>query len=359
MNTTRRPTLIVLVFSLCSLCPPCPLWSSSALAHEGHDHATAKVSTEMAAAAKSFFDSLTDEQKAKARYDFKHEERLNWHFVPRKRNGLPLSEMTEKQRELAKALLATAMSQKGNEKALGIINLEPILKEIERARPGPTRDSGLYFWTLFGDPNSKEAWAWRVEGHHLALNFTIAGGHGVAAAPSFMGTNPAEVRDGAHKGLRILAEEEDMGRALIKSLSDEQRKKAVIAEKAYPDIITGNQREAKLKAVEGLPVSEMTEQQRTALMDLIGVYANRFRTELAADDMKRIAAAGPEKIHFAWAGPLEKNQGHYYRIHGPTFLIEYDNTQNNANHVHSVWRDLQNDFGGDALKKHYQEHAHK
>src|SRR5687768_15569796 len=354
MNSTRGSKLFYLLFSLCSLCPLC---SNSARAHEGHDHATAKASTEMAAAAKSFFEALTDEQKAKARYDFTHEERLNWHFVPRKRNGLPLSEMTEKQRELAKALLATAMSQKGNEKAMGIINLEPVLKEIEKGR-GPARDSGLYFWTLFGDPNSREAWAWRVEGHHLALNFTIAGGHGVAAAPSFMGTNPAEVRDGPHKGLRILAEEEDLGRAFVTSLSQDQRKKAVINEKAYPDIITGNQREAKLKAVEGLPVSEMTEQQRAALMDLIGVYANRFRTELAANDMKRIATAGVEKIHFAWAGPLEKNQGHYYRIHGPTFLIEYDNVQNNANHVHSVWRDLQNDFGGDLLKKHYEEHAH-
>jgi hypothetical protein len=311
----------------------------------------------MAAAAKAFFDSLTDEQKKTAGYGFKDDERLNWHFVPKARKGLPFGQMDEKQRELAKALLATGMSQKGNAKVLAIINLEPVLKELERARPGPTRDSGLYYFTIFGQPGGKEPWGWRVEGHHVALNFTVVSDDAIAAAPAFLGTNPAEVKDGPRKGQRILAEEEDMGRALAASFTDEQRKKAVIAEKAYPDIITGNKREAMLKT-EGLPVSEMTEQQRAALMDLIGVYANRLRTELAANDVKRIATAGVEKIHFAWAGSLEKGQGHYYRIQGPTFLIEYDDTQNNANHIHSVWRDLQNDFGGDLLKKHYQESPH-
>jgi hypothetical protein len=315
----------------------------------------------MATAAKAFFDSLTDEQKKTAGYEFKHDERLNWYFVPRARKGLPLGQMDEKQRELAKKLLASGMSAKGNDKVWAIISLEPVLKELEqRARPGAgaNRDSGLYYWTVFGQPGGKEPWGWRVEGHHVAVNFTIAGEH-AAGAPAFLGSNPADVKDGPRKGERPLGEEEDRGRAFVKSLTPQQQKKAIIAEKAFADIITGNQREAKLtKGFEGLPVSEMSAEQKAALMDLVAVYSNRFRTELAAQDMKRIAVVGVDKIYFAWAGSMEKGQGHYYRIHGPTFLIEYDNVQNNANHIHSVWRDLENDFGGDLLKKHYQEHKH-
>jgi hypothetical protein len=311
----------------------------------------------MAQAANAFLASLNDEQKKKATYQFKDDERLNWHFIPKARNGLPLSEMTDAQRELAKKLLASGMSQQGGVKVLTIVNLEPILKEIEKGT-GPKRDSGLYYFTIFGQPGGNQLWGWRLEGHHVALNFTVIGDHAIAAAPAFLGSNPADVTSGPNKGLRALGEEEDMGRAFVKSLTPDQQKKAIINATAPKDIITGNQREAKLKQFEGLPVSEMSPEQKAALMDLVGLYANRHRTELAAQDMKRIAVAGVDKIYFAWAGSQEKGQGHYYRIHGPTFLIEYDNTQNNANHIHSVWRDLENDFGGDLLKKHYQEYPH-
>jgi hypothetical protein len=351
MAPARRSTIVLLALTFSFA------WSFRYATRADDAAGTDKASGEMVQAAKAFLDSLSDEQRKKATYEFKDDERLNWHFIPKARNGLPLAEMKDAQRELAKKLLASGMSPKGNVKASTIINLEPILKEIEKGS-GPKRDSGLYYFTVFGRPDPAQTWAWRVEGHHLALNFTVMGDRAIASAPAFMGSNPADVRDGPSKGLRALGEEEDLGRAFVKSLAPEQQKTAIIAAKAYNDIVTGNQREAKLKQFEGLAASEMSAEQKAALMDLVGLYANRHRRELADQDLKRIASAGVDKVYFAWAGSLEKGQGHYYRIHGPTFLIEYDNTQNNANHIHSVWRDLQNDFGGDLLKKHYQETPH-
>ncbi|HYE18391.1 MAG TPA: DUF3500 domain-containing protein [Tepidisphaeraceae bacterium] len=329
----------------------------------------AKLSTEMADAANKLLASLTPEQKAAASFPFgptdlkeavaaKDNERLNWHFVPKPRKGLTLKSMTPEQRDLAKAMVKTGLSDSGTDKLYAIMSLEDVLKAIEPGPPkSPARDSEMYFWSLFGKPGDpKEAWGWRVEGHHFCANFTVVHGKGAAGGPAFFGTNPGEVRDGPKKGLRVLAEEEDLGRALVKSLTPDQQKKAIISATAYKDILTMADREAKLKAgFEGIPFGELTDGQKSAVTKLIDVYTARFRPELAADDVARMRAAGLEKIHFAWAGELEPGKGHYYRVHGPTFLIEYDNTQNNANHVHSVYRDLQNDWGGDLLKKHYEQ----
>jgi hypothetical protein len=314
-----------------------------------------KASAEMAQAAKKFLDSLSPEQRATAGFEFADNERFNWHFIPKPRKGLTLKDMSEDQRKTAKALLSAGLSQQGSTRVLTIMSLEQILHEIEQGK-GPKRDEVMYYWTVFGKPGDGKPWGWRVEGHHLSVNFTIAGDTAVAAGPAFLGTNPAEVRDGPRKGLRVLAEEEDMARALVKSLSDEQAKKAVIAQSAPKDILTEAKRQAVLAKFEGIPYGELTDPQKAALTDLLALYANRLRPELARHDLKRIAQAGLDKVYFAWAGGIEKGQGHYYRIHGPTFLVEYDNVQNNANHVHSVWRDLENDFGGDLLKKHYDEH---
>ena len=317
----------------------------------------AAAGADMARAATHFLAALKPEQQAKASFEFKHDERYNWHFVPRERKGLPLKEMAPEQRELAHALLASGLGQRGLVSALTIISLEQILKEIEQGR-GPARDPELYFVSVFGKPGEKETWGWRVEGHHLALNFTIVGGRAVAGGPSFMGSNPGVVRDGPRKGLRVLGLEEDLGRQLAQSLDSDQKKVAVFSADAPKEIITGNQRKAQLENPGGIAVGKLNEQQRQVLMSLIDLYAGRLRPEMAENDLRRIMEKGIDEVHFAWAGGMEVGQPHYYRINGPTFLVEYDNTQNNANHVHTVWRDLENDFGDDALRRHYEQHPH-
>lgn len=342
-----------------------PASSPPLYAHDGpdghrHADAAARAAKEMAQAAGNLWAALTPEQKKKAAFPFKDGQRYDWHFIPRPRQGLPWKEMTEGQRALAHGLLASGMSSRGYVKAETIMSLEEILKEMEQGR-GPARDPELYFFSLFGDPASadpKEPWGWRVEGHHLSLNFTIAGDKGIAGGPSFMGSNPAEVRQGPRKGLRVLGEEEDLGRRLVKSLKDDQKSKAVLSGDAPKDILSFVARKAEPLKPAGLLASEMTAEQKEVLTKLIAEYAERLRPEIAAQDLAEILKAGVDKVGFAWAGGTEVGQPHYYRVQGPTFLLEYDNTQNNANHVHSVWRDFEGDFGEDLLKKHYEESPH-
>jgi len=312
---------------------------------------------EMSEAASNFLASLTPEQQAKTRFELKDDERKNWHFIPRERKGLSIKEMTPAQRSLAHALLNTGMSQRGYAKAVTIMSLEDILHELEQGK-GPVRDPERYFVTIFGKPGDKETWGWRVEGHHLAINFTIVNGRDISATPSFMGTNPGEVRAGPRRGLRVLAGEEDLARQLVKSFSEEQKKTAIYTNTAPADIITGAERKATVLATTGLAVSRMSEEQGKLLLDLIREYVYRHRAEVAGHDLEKIQHAGFNNIYFAWAGGLERGQGHYYRIQGPTFLMEYDNTQNNANHIHAVWRDFENDFGDDLLRKHYDQTPH-
>ncbi|MDB6121246.1 MAG: hypothetical protein JWQ71_239 [Pedosphaera sp.] len=311
---------------------------------------------EMANAANTFLNALTSEQQAKATFQFKDEERYDWHFVPKSRKGLPFKEMTGAQQKLAHALLCSGLSQRGYAKATTIMSLEEVLAGIEKGK-GPNRDADMYFFTIFGTPGT-ETWGWRLEGHHLSLNFVVRGDKVLSATPAFYGTNPGEVREGPRKGLRLLGQEEDLGRQLVKSLSAEQQKVAIFTTNAPKEIITGNQRTVKALGPDGLSAGKMTKAQKELLLTLVKEYAFRHRTEVAEADLKKIEHSGWDKVHFAWAGGLERGMGHYYRIQGPTFLLEYDNTQNNANHVHSVWRDFENDFGEDVLKKHYEEVPH-
>lgn len=311
------------------------------------------VSEDMADAANAFLAALNEQQRAKAAFELKDEERLNWHFVPKARKGLSIKEMEPHQRALANALLSSGMSHKGFFKASTIMSLEQILKETEKGG-GPTRDPEGYFVSIFGKPESHGNWAWRFEGHHLALNFTVAG-HEVAVTPSFMGSNPGEVREGPRKGLRVLGREEDIARELVKSLDEEQKKAVIFTDKAPSDIITGAERKARSLEPKGISKAKLNATQQELLMSLIEEYLYRARPEVAEAEMKEVQAAGDAQIWFAWAGSTEPRQGHYYRVQGPTFLLEYDNTQNNANHVHAVWRDLKNDFGEDILRKHYDE----
>lgn len=314
------------------------------------------VNEEMSTAANRLLAALTPEQKAKATFPLKDEERSNWYFVPKVRKGITLKEMTQGQQMLAMGLLSSGLSQRGFGKATSIISLEEVLAAIEKN--GPVRDSSLYYISIFGQPGTNENWGWRVEGHHLSLNFTVAKNSEISATPSFFGSNPGEVRVGPRQGMRVLGAEEDLARDLVKSFTDDQKKIAIISTNAPKEVITGNSRKVKMLEITGLSVEQMTETQRTLLAKLGHEYLNWHRPEMAEADLKKIKQAGLEKVHFAWAGGIEPGQPHYYRIQGPTFLMEYDNTQNDANHVHTVWRDFENDFGEDILREHYEQTPH-
>jgi len=308
----------------------------------------------MIAAAHRFLDGLRADQRLLATIPFHDEERQNWHYVPRPRKGVPLRQLTREQRELGDTLLRTGLSEEGFEKTKNIRLLDQVLFDESR---NPIRDQEAYFFSIFGEPTAKD-WGWRVEGHHLSLNFTVHDGQVASSTPFFFGANPAEIRRGPRAGLRVLAAEEEMGRGLLRSLQGAQREKALISVEAPADIVTGSSRKARLGAPSGIALAEMSPEQARLLMDMIAMYANRLRPELAEMELAKLRQAGLGKIHFAWAGGSAPGQPHYYRIQGPTFVVEYDNTQNNANHIHTVWRDFDNDFGLDPLRAHYATSPH-
>jgi len=310
----------------------------------------------MSDAATSFLATLDAAQKAKVALDFNDKERFNWHFVPKARKGLSLGEMNAAQQKAALDLLRAGLSEKGYTKATLIRELEPVLRAIEN--DNPTRDPGRFHFTIFGVPSAGGTWGWRYEGHHCSQNGTIVGGKVIASSPQFFGANPATVPSGPKKGLRVLAVEEDLARTLVQSLADEQKRKAVVNTKAPGDIITGNQRQIAIQEDRGIAYKELTPPQQGMLLALIEEHANAPAPAIAKRRLQKIHDAGLDGIKFAWMGGLEKGQGHYYRIQGSTFLIEYDNTQNNANHVHTVWRDFKGDFGRDLLEQHYHEFPH-
>ena len=310
---------------------------------------SASVMTE---AANRFLASLTPEQRAKATFQFDDAERLNWFFIPIERKGLPLREMAPFQRHLASALLSAGLSQAGYMKAVTIMSLEDVLRILEKDS-GERRNPEKYYFSIFGTPGDTGTWGYRVEGHHLSQNYTVVNGR-VVDAPSFFGSNPAEVREGPRAGLRVLAAEEDLGRDLIAALTAEQRKTAIVEAKAPADILTSNGRQAALKGqASGISAAQMTPAQLAKLTALLDEYANNMPEQIAQARQEQIGKAG-KNIFFAWAGGLKRGEGHYYRVQAPAFLIEYDNTQNGNNHIHTVWRDFTGDFGGDLLKDHYQ-----
>lgn len=306
----------------------------------------------MTDAAKAFLNSLTSEQRAKAAFPFTTEERMNWHFVPLERKGVALREMTSAQKHLAEALLTAGLSQQGVIKAHTIMSLDQILKDMEKGT-GPERDPEKYYVSIFGEPAPQGTWGYRFEGHHISLNFTVVNGK-IASSPSFFGANPAMVKEGPRAGLRALGREEDLGRELIQSLNDAQRATAIVDKTAYKDIITFDSRKAALNGQpNGLPFSKLTGKQKEILTEVVSDYASNFPPAIADMRMEQYRKT-QANLWFAWAGGINKGDPHYYRIQTPAFVIEYDDTQNNANHIHSVWRDFEGDFGGDLLGQHYQ-----
>jgi hypothetical protein len=310
-----------------------------------------QTATAMATAANRFLASLNTEQQAQASFPFESPERLNWHFIPRPRKGLPIKAMSPEQRALAFGLLQTGVSTKGSLKATTIMSLEAILRELEKGNAGsPVRDPELYYVTLFGKPSDTGQWGWRVEGHHLSLNFSLDGGKIAAATPAFFGSNPAEVRQGPRTGLRTLADVEDRALRLIQALDDSQKSKAVTAAQAPRDIRAANTPQPPTDAAEGIPSADMNKDQLAMLMTLIQAYARDMPYAVGTEWLDEINRSGNQEIRFAWQGPADRTQPHAYRVQGPTFLIEFNNTQNGANHIHSVWRNMLGDFGV-ALKK--------
>jgi hypothetical protein len=325
----------------------------------------------MADAAVKLLSSLTPEQRQQGAFAFATDERLHWHFIPTEmfpRKGLLIRAMTEPQRKLAHDLMKAGLSQRGYLTATSIMDLETVLKALEAAQraaapqppPGTPleRDPEKYFFSIFGTPSATDTWGWRVEGHHISLHFTVVNGTLVASSPSFFGSNPAEVREGPKKGLRILGAEEDAARALLQSLDPAQRAKAILDATAPGDMVTMATVDIKPLSPSGLGADAMTAAQRDLLMKLLDVYIGKMAADIAEDRLARVRKAGVEKIGFAWAGETERGKKHYYRIQGPTFLVEYDNTQNDGNHIHSVWRDFNGDFGRDLLREHLKSVAH-
>ena len=310
----------------------------------------------LTAAAAAFLDSLNDEQTAAVRFPFDGEDRVDWHFIPRERKGVPLKAMTASQRAAALDLLRTGLSEQGFTKAESIRRLERILFEMEGR---DIRDPDLYYFMVFGEPNGRNTWGWRYEGHHISQNWTIVNGTAVGSTPQFFGTNPAEVRNGSRRGTRVLGREEDQARALLASLNDTQLASAKIGDMAPPDILTSNQREAAMQDDLGVAYRDLDANQRGALWSIIEEYAGAQPTAVVDQRLTAIRNAGLDSIKFGWMGGAARGDPHYYRIQGPTFLIEYDNTQDNANHAHSVWRDFKGDFGRDLLAAHYQRFRHE
>lgn len=308
----------------------------------------------MSQAAEQFLGSLSKEQKARATFAFEDKERTNWFFIPLQdkekkstRKGLSLKEMTPEQRESALAILKASTSAEGYVKATTIMSLEAILRELEMGK-GPVRDPEWYFFSIFGTPSKTGKWGWRVEGHHLALNFTLDRGQVVSATPAFFGANPALVRDGPRKGLRTLGNVEDHARELFKSL-DADQKKVALQDKHSGEIEQGKTR-PNVGPARGLPAAKMTEKQRSTLVALLQAYTNRMPAAVAEAQWKEVKEAGIDKVHFSYSGGTEPGQPYTYRVQGPTFVVEFlnvqaDSAKNPASHIHCAWRNPNGDFG--------------
>jgi len=307
----------------------------------------------MTECANRFLAALDDNQRGKASFPFDTDERMNWHFIPKERKGLPLREMTAFQKHLASALLAAGLSQTGYIKAVTIMSLEDVLKVMERDS-GERRNPEKYYFSLFGTPTDSSTWGYRVEGHHLSQNYTVVHGE-VVDGPSFFGCNPAEIREGSRKGLRTLAREDDLGIELIRSLDEQQQKVAIVEPIAYREILTAASRKAAVAGQpSGLSAAKMNAKQFDALMALMEEYARNVPGEVGDRRMAQINKAA-QNIYFAWAGGINPSDPRYYRVQTPSFLIEFDDTQDNANHIHAVWRDFSGDFGEDLLQQHYAQ----
>lgn len=310
----------------------------------------------MKIAAEEFLKTLDADQRKQAEFPMADASRENFRFTPRDRTGACIKEMTPKQRAAAMDLLKSALNKKGYMKANQIMALEGVLAKMEN-RP-EFRDPEKYFVSVFGKPGDPKGWGWKYEGHHLSLNYTIVGDE-ISVTPSFFGSNPAKVPEGEMKGLRVLKDEEDLAIALAKDLVAAGKKEVVFTDETPDEILTREERKASALKPVGLPVTKMSDGEKAKLLELIRVYVDRHRPALADADMASIEKAGIDNITFGWSGAMEPGKVWYYRIQGPTFVMEAANSQNGANHVHATWREFDGDFGRDVLGEHYKDGHHK
>jgi hypothetical protein len=305
-------------------------------------------------AANAFLSTLTPELKAKAQFPLKDEERFNMNFVPIERKGPTFHDFNEQQKTAALNLLRASISQQGYEKATGIMELEKVLIIVEKQAAGGTwRDPLNYHFCIFGTPSPSAAWGWRFEGHHISINFALMDGKIISSTPSFMGANPGIVDIDEQRGKQVLKQESELGLSLVNALSAEQLTTARFSETAPAEIITGKSRKVSNVDPKGISFKQFTPDQKKIFLDLLNVYVKNYELGFSKTLMTKIEKAGIDNLWFAWAGDLRYGLPHYYRIQGPMLLIEYDNIQTNANHPHTVVRDLTNDFAEDILREHY------
>lgn len=301
----------------------------------------------MADAAEGFLKTLPEEQRKQATFAYDSDERLNWHFIPRARKGVPLKVLEGESLEAAHRLIVSGLSESGYDQSLNVMSLEEILYLLEggdRATRRQRRDPQNYYISVFGTPSTEGTWGWRLEGHHLSLNYSVEEGEVVASTPEFFGANPAKVDSGPKRAIRVLAPEEDLARELLKLCTPEQQKTAWISKQAPDDIRGGGEPQPPRTEPVGLAAAKMSPDQKRLLQELLAEYLKNMPADVEAERRAEINEAGLDKIHFAWWGSSEPNERHHYRLQGPTFLVEYNNTQNDANHLHTIWRNLAGDF---------------
>ncbi len=315
---------------------------------------TVDAAQRIAEAATRFLTSLDDGQRQKVQIAFESDNRLDWHYIPRSRPGLSLGEMRANQAEAARALFASVLNQRGLELLDGVRLLEGVLREQQ----GSFRDPGRYYVSLFGTPG-RFPWGWRFEGHHLSLNVALPVAGRISVTPFFVGAHPATVRDGPNRGFRLLGTSEDLARQIMAGLNDRQRQTALIANRSFGEIVASPQRERDLGEPRGLLLADLDGAQRNLVEALMDRFLGTLAPDLVAAQKRRALEQGIAAFRFAWAGSLTPGEAHYFRVHGPVTVIEHDNTQNGANHIHAVWRDLTADFGRDALADHYRRQPHR
>ncbi len=354
----NRPLMYLIFLSLIVSLAGCVEATDS----HSHDHAVAE--SEMLKAAKSALSSFDSQENLM--YKFQSEDQFTWHVYPKEdRIGVRYGNMTAAQKEATHELLGTALSEMGEEQVSAIMTLEEVVKELEgRDSTDDFRSPDKYFLSFFGEPDVEKPWGWRFEGHHVSLSFTIVGEE-IAVTPMAVGSNPGIVTSGPHEGLEVLKAEQAQGRALLNSFDETQLEAVWYSRDAPMEVLTGfeNKTMAPLEQNIGLSATEMTNEQRALLEQLIRLTVGKMESNIAETQMQRmIDAGGLDVMRFLWMGSAEIGEAHYYRIEGPTMVIEYDNAQNEANHIHVVWRDPTNDFGEDYLKRHYEtadtDHGH-
>jgi hypothetical protein len=316
----------------------------------------AHAQTDLSPQARAYLSTLNAEQRSQSVFVYDSDERTNWNFVPTSRKGISFGQMSDSQKAAAMELVKATLSDQGFRKAKGVFELESVLREVEGRSAGDRyRDPGKFYVSLFGEPSPTKLWGWRVEGHHISINVSCEGGSIIALTPSFFGANPATVPNGPQRGKQSLKDETMLGFEMINSLREDQRRIAIFSDRALPEIVSGNSRQAELLEPRGIYYRDMDATQKQLFLRLLDVFVKNYEFGFSKRLMAKITNAGIDNLSFAWAGSLQPSGGHYYRIQGPTLLIEYDNTQNNANHVHTAVRDFTNDFAADILREHYEK----